>query len=163
MKLFTSLILLSLAVTGAQAKPDFSGVWVQDMSLLQTTIKVDQKAKSMGLQPTPITITQTADTVRLQHAPPFPDWKGQLYVYNLAGKETKNYNGANIQTTKSRWDGNKLVIEGTSYSETSQGESTWKLVETIWLDAKGRLIIERRMTDERGKTDIVTQTHERKK
>ena len=159
-----SAIVLSLAAISvtAQAPPDFSGKWIHNEALLQTTHKVDPAAKSVGLKQPPITITQSPETFEIQHDPPMPGWKPQRYVYNLAGKKSVNSNGANILTTTSRWDGNKLVTEGTSYSETSQGESTWKFRETIWLDGKRRLLVETRMTEESGKTHVVTQTYDKK-
>ena len=159
------LISLVLALTvgaSAQGKVDFSGGWVHNEALLQTTHKVDPAAKAMGLKSPPITITQSSDTLTIQHDPPLPGWKPQRYVYNLAGKKSVNYNGANILTTTSRWEGGKLVHEGTSYSETSHGESTLKWRETMWLDAKRRLLVETRTTDESGKTHVVTQTFDRK-
>ena len=147
---------------GVQGKVDLSGRWIHNDALLQTTHKIDPAAKQTGLKPPPITVTQSAETVIIQHDPPFPGWKPQRYVYNLGGKKSVNYNGANILTTTSRWDGTKLVTEGTSYTETSQGESTWTFRETIWLDARGRLLVETRMTEESGKTHVVTQTYDRK-
>ena len=56
-----------------------------------------------------------------------------------------------------------LVTEGTSYSETSAGESLWKLRETRSLDAKGRMIVETRMTDEAGQTTVTRRTFDRTK
>jgi hypothetical protein len=160
--LLISIVLATAVCGGAQWTADFSGNWVHNEALLQTTHKVDPAAKAMGLKSPPITITQSPETLTIQHDPPMPGWKAQRYVYNLAGKKSVNYNGANILTTTSRWDGKKLVNEGTSYSETSQGESTWKWRETIWLDARGRLLVETRTTDESGKTHVVTQTYDRK-
>ena len=161
----TSLLPLVLAMTvgaGAQAGPDFSGTWIHNEALLQTTHKVDPAMKATGLKQPPITITQSPEALTIQHDPPMPGWKAQRYVYNLAGKKSVNHNGANILTTTSRWEGSKLVIEGSSYTETSQGESTLKWRETIWLDAKRRLLVETRTTDESGKTHVVTQTYDRR-
>ena len=162
MTVFLALLVAMTLQSPAQGKVDFSGQWVHNDALLQTTHKVDAAAKAMGLKSPPITITQSPESLVIQHDPPMPGWKAQRYAYSLAGKKSVNYNGANILTTTSRWDGNKLVNEGTSYSETSQGESTWKFRESLWLDAKGRLLVETRMTDEAGKTDVVTQTYDRK-
>ena len=161
--ILVSILLLSIATTGTQAKPDFSGVWMMDLSLLKTTYKVDPKMKAMALPPTPVTVTQTADAIVIENAPPFPGWKPVRHVYNLTGKESVNHNGANTQTTRSRWQGSKLITEGTSFSETSQGESLWKIVETRWLDEKGRMIVETRTTDEAGTLNVVTTTFDKKK
>ena len=160
--LLTAMVLVATVGAGAQAKVDFSGVWIHNEGLLKTTHKVDPAAKSMGLKPPPITITHSTASLVIQHDPPMPGWKAQRYVYDLAGKKSVNYNGANILTTVSRWDGTKLVNEGTSYSETSQGESTLKWRETMSLDGKGRLLVETRTTDEAGTTHVVTQTYDRK-
>ena len=157
------VLLLSIATAGAQAKPDFSGVWNMDLSLLKTTYKVDPKMKATALPPAPVTIRQTAEKIDIENTPPFPGWKPVRHVYNLTGNESVNHNGANTETTRSRWEGSKLITEGTSFSETSQGESLWKMVETRWLDAKGRMIVERRMTDEAGTLNVVTQTFDKKK
>ena len=162
MTLILSIVIAMTVGGAAQAPADFSGTWIHNEALLQTTHKVDPAAKAMGLKSPPITITQSPETLVVQHDPPMPGWKAQRYVYNLSGKKSVNYNGANILTTTTRWEGKRLVNEGTSYSETSHGESTWKFRETIWLDAKGRLLVETRMTDEAGKTDVVTQTYDRR-
>jgi len=154
-------ILFAALVTGTQA-PDFSGTWVHNESLLKTTHKIDPAMRATGLKQPPITITQSGETLTIQHDPPLPGWKAQRYVYNLAGKKSVNHNGANILTTTSRWDGKKLVNEGTSYSETSHGESTLKWRETIWLEGKQRLLFETRTIDEAGTTHLVTQTFDRK-
>lgn len=155
--------VLLLSIAGAQAKPDFSGVWTMDMSLLKTTIKVDPKMKQTALPPMPVTIRQSAETIDIENAPPFPDFKPVRHIYSLAGKESVNRNGANTQTTRSRWEGSKLITEGTSFSETSQGEFLWKMIETRWLDEKGRMIVETRTTDEAGTLNVVTKTFDKKK
>lgn len=160
-----SALLLSLATVSltAQGRPDFSGTWIEDESLREVTRKVETGgAQAKGLPARPITIKQTADTLAIEHEPPFPGWKPVRHVYNLAGRESVNHNGANTRTTRSRWEGSKLVTEGTSFSETSQGEFTWKYLETIWLDSKGRLITETRTTDEAGKTHVVRRTYRKK-
>jgi hypothetical protein len=157
-----SALLLSVA-TVTQAPVDFSGVWVENEALRQTTHKIEAGPKAGALPSRPITIKQTAELIDIEHEPPFPGWKPLRHVYNLAGKESVNNNGANTQTTKTRWDGKRLVTEGTSYSVTSAGESTWKYRQTLWLDAKGRLIMETRMADEAGTTNIVTLTYDKKR
>ena len=164
MRLIPSVLctLLIAGTAAAQPRPNFSGVWVEDASLRQTTIPVPSGPKSMALPERDTTITQTADSILIEMAPPRPGFNGLRHKYDLAGKESVNRNGANTQTTKSRWDGGKLITEGTSYSETSQGEFNWKYRETRWLDAKSRMVVETRTTDEAGKTNVVTRTFNKK-
>jgi hypothetical protein len=158
-------LLLSLALIApvGQATPDFSGVWVEDESARQTSVKPDAGAQLVVAPPRPITLTQSADTLDIQHEPPMPGLNARRYVYNLAGRESVNRNGANTQTTRSRWENGRLVTEGTSYSETTAGESLWKFRETRALDASGRMIVETRMTDEAGQTTVTRRTFDRKK
>jgi hypothetical protein len=158
-------LLLSLAVIApvGQRTPDFSGVWVEDESVRQTTVKADAGAKLMAAPQRPITVKQSTDALDIRHEPPMPGLNARRYVYNLAGKESVNHNGANTQTTRSRWEGGLLVTEGTSYSETTAGESLWKFRETRALDARGRMIVEMRMTDEAGQTTVTRRTFDRKK
>jgi hypothetical protein len=156
-------VLTTSALVAAQPKPDFSGVWVEDQALRKTTLAVTPGAKSMALPERDTTIKQTADAIVIEMAPPAPGFNGLRHAYDLSGKQSVNKNGANTQTTKSRWDGGKLVTEGTSFSETNQGEFHWKYVETRWMDAQGRMVLETKTTDESGKTNVVTRTFNKKK
>ena len=157
-------LLLSLAVISGpgQAPADFSGIWVEDVTLRQTTVEVNAGGKSMVAPQRPIMIKQSADTLDIQHEAPMPGLNARRYVYHLAGNESVNRNAANTQTTRSRWTGPTLVTEGTSYTETTAGESLWKFRETRALDAKGRMVVETRMTDEAGQTTVTRRTFDRK-
>ena len=157
------LICLVIASAGAQARPDFSGAWVEDVNERQTTVKVESGTNMVAAPPRPITVTQSADALDVQHEAPMPGLNQRRYVYHFSGREDVNRNGANTQTTRSRWEGATLVTEGTSYSETTAGESLWKLRETRALDAKGRMIVETRLIDEAGRTTITRRTFDRRK
>ena len=166
MRLIASVLFsacIGTTLLTAQAKPDFSGVWVEDQALRKTTIPVSPNAKSMAMPERETTIKQTAETIVIEMAPPAAGFNGLRHAYDLSGKPSVNRNGANTQTTKSRWDGTKLVTEGTSFSETSQGDFHWKYVEIRGIDTKGRMLVETRTTDESGKTNIVQRVFIRKK
>ena len=157
------LLFLAVLASAPQTSPDFSGVWVEDEGARQTSVKVAAPGMSAGLRAKPITITQSAETIDIQHEAPMPGLNRRRYVYSLTGKESVNRNGANTQTTRSRWDGRTLVTEGTSYSETTAGESLWTLRETRSLDKNGRMIVETRMTDQAGQTTVTRRTFDRTK
>ena len=156
------LLCLSLMSSAVQSRPDFSGVWVENEALRQSTVKADPNAKTMTLPSRPITVKQSAEVLEIQHEPPMPGLNGRRYVYDFTGKENVNRNGANTQTTRSRWEGATLVTEGTSYSETTAGEFLWKYREARRLDPRGRMTVEIRMTDASGQTSIVTRVYERR-
>ena len=158
----TLLLVLASVSPPSQGTPNFSGVWIEDAALRETTVKVDAGTKSLALPSSPITITQSAEIVDIQHEAPMPGLNRRRYVYNIGGKDSVNHNGANTQTTRSRWEKGSLVTEGTSHSETTAGESLWKLRETRSLDAHGRMIVETRMTDENGHTTVTRRTFNRK-
>jgi len=152
--------VLSLAAPALQATPDFSGTWVEDASLRQTTLKPPAGGpKAMVAPDMDLVVTQTPATLTSEMK-----FMTQVirYVFKLDGKESVNLNGANTQTTKSRWDGKKLVTEGTSYSVTSQGESTWIYREVHSINPKGQMVIEVTTTDEAGIKNVVTRVFNKK-
>jgi len=152
--------VLSFAAPAAQTTPTFSGTWTEDVSLRQTTMKPPAGgAKSMIAPDTDLVVVQSAATLTTERK-----FMTQVirYVYQLDGKESVNRNGANTQTTKSHWDGKKLVTEGTSYSVTSQGDSTWIYREVRSIDAKGRMVVETTTTDEAGVKNITVRVFTRK-
>jgi|SRR5215204_743115 len=152
--------VLSLVAAVLQAPPDFSGTWVEDASLRQTTLKPPTSGpKAMVAPDMDLVVTQTPATLTSEIK-----FMTQVirYVFHLDGKESVNLNGANTRTTRSRWDGKKLVTEGTSYSVTSQGESTWIYREVHSMNARGQMVIEVTTTDEAGVKNVVTRVFNKK-
>ena len=153
--------LLSVVVPPMQSIPDFSGTWVEDATLRQTTIKPPSGSgpRAMVAPDADLVVTQTVNTLTSERK-----FMTQVirHVFQLDGKESVNRNGANTQTTRSHWEDKKLVTEGTSYSVTSQGESTWIYREMRSMDARGRMVIEVTTTDEGGARNVVTRVFNRK-
>ena len=156
-----TLALLPAAQPLAQAHPDFSGTWAEDESARKSTLPVSDSGgqKAMTVPPTDTVVTQTAAALTSERK-----FMSQIvrYVYQLDGKETVNHNGANTQTTRSAWDGRKLVTQGTSFSVTSAGESLWQFKEIRWLDQSGAMVTETTHKDEAGKLTVVTRVFRRK-
>jgi hypothetical protein len=132
--LFAVVCAIALAMPGlasAQAKPDFSGKWIQDME------KSDQPQGGGGGRgpagPQQVTITQTATEITLERT------MGQntvKTVYKLDGSESVNAMGRGGDVkSKTTWDGSKLV---TKYQQT-RGENTVDVTETRSLEADGTL------------------------
>ena len=153
------LALLALAITtapaAAQKRPDFTGSWIEDPA--QRKLPAEERAPSGGKvmaggMPA-VKITQTADRLTLEER--FMSQTTQ-FVYDFDGRENKNRTGAQIHTTRSRWDGAKFVIEGSIFQVTSQGEDSWKLREVRWMTPKGEMVVERTQVDEDGQSRTVT-------
>src|SRR4051812_17794453 len=129
------------------ARPDFSGTWVEDPSLRKTTFPTAGApgAKAIPAPASDTVVTQTPTALTTERSV-----MSQVirFVYRLDGGESVNHNGANTQTTKSAWEGNTLVTRGTSFSVTSQGESTWDYSEKRLLDPKGLMVVETVWKDE---------------
>ena len=122
-----------------QAKPDFSGSWKQvDLKI------TPPPANTGGALPPGITvIRQTATTIAIEREA-FGD--PIVYTFALDGSESKNASGAMTMTTRTRWEGTRLVTEGTSVSVTSQGRSVWKIKEVRYFDARKVHTVERSFT-----------------
>lgn len=147
----------------AQTPPNLSGVWSVDREKTQAAmaaISTTGPAARMGgggasgggsmggtmgpssaAAATPLgwTITQTAAAITLVR--PLPDGTEQKFVYKLTG-ESVNTNGRTTLTTKSRWDGTKLVTEGTQVTTNDQGNIAGTFKETRWLDKDGSMHVE---------------------
>ncbi len=102
--------------------------------------------------PPPLTITQTPERLTIERTRFEQTTK---FVHDFDGRENKNHTGAQIHTTRTRWEGARLVTEGSIYQVTSQGEESWKLKEVRWLTAKGELAAEVTQIDEDGKAGTV--------
>jgi len=137
-----------------QAKPDFSGSWKQvDMKV------TPPPADTAGALPPGITvIRQTATTIAIERE---AFGNPIVYTFALDGSESKNASGAMTMTTRTRWEGDRLVTEGTSVSVTSQGRSVWKIKEVRYFDARKAHIVERSFTDSGGAVTSSRQVLER--
>ena len=129
-----ALLAVALAVPSmamAQAKPNFTGKWVQDME------KSDPAGGGGGGRgpagPATLTYTQTAADLTIEREGPNGVTKT---VYKLDGSPSENAGGrGGAVTSKTTWDGNKLV---TKYSQT-MGENTVDVTDTRSLEADGTL------------------------
>ena len=137
--LVLSLVLTLLAgVAQPQTRPDFTGRWVFDQAksaqpwngriviaaLLGDECVVTQDAKALTLA-----ITFGGQQVRA--------------VYNFSG-ESRNLSPGDIPvTSRTSWEGEKLVIASTSTSNTKGQTATIETRRVLWLDTDRNLIIER--------------------
>jgi hypothetical protein len=134
------------AVTAPAARPDFGGTWVFDADATKANAaaaKVDGVALFLGqfvAEQNPQTFTMKIDL-------------GQMIVtavYNLDGSPSKNMSPPNTPgaapievTSRAHWTGAKLVITSTSQSPGKNGPVTVRSTRSLWLDANGRMVIER--------------------
>lgn len=94
------------------------------------------------MRPEPVTIRQTATQLTVIRSA-----FGQTITmtFTIGGaKDDTNRTGAQVWTTRTRMDGNKLVTTGSVAQNTSAGFDEWTFTETRTLDARGHMIIETR-------------------
>ena len=155
---------VALALAGtlpAQKHPDFSGTWVEDES--QRKSPYDKPSENSGVKavagpPAPLTITQTPERLTIERT---PGPQTTRFGHDFDGRENKNYTGALTYTTRSRWDGARLVTEGSVFEVTTAGERSWKVKEVRWLTAKGELASEVTNVDEDDKASVVLRIYKR--
>jgi hypothetical protein len=132
--------------------PDFSGTWVFDDAATGAVATVERKGGPIFGES--FVATQTAKTLSFD----ITILKGAAPVkasYALDGTETQNVSppqtagGAPIIVkAATKWSGDKLLIESHSEQPGGPGPNAPKVVQvisirTIWLDEKGRLVIDR--------------------
>lgn len=159
-----AVLVLSIASSraAAQKRPDFTGTWQEDASQRRSPYDKPSQttgAKSLAAPPSDIVITQTADTITIART--FMDVVTRM-TYDLNGKENVNRTGAQTHTTRTRWDGNRIVTEGSVYQITSAGEESWTLKDVRWINAKGEMVLEHTQVDEDGKAVTVHRVFRRK-
>ena len=168
-----SVVTLFAITVSAQTRPDFSGKWTSEAEPNQTATAPERSGQSVT-QPgagadragagrvaprrgdmgsgwgSNITVTQ--DPARLTVEYMFfarGDFQPPLkFVYAFDGSETRNAvmmgRGIQVQMSKARWDGEKLVITTLhtfAHPETGQ-PMTSELKQTLSLESPARLIVE---------------------
>lgn len=147
------------STVAAQTAPNFAGTWTPDREKTQAAMTAlgapaaggtgtrmvggagggTMSPSGAAASPLEWTITQTATAITLMR--PLPDGSAQKFTYKLAG-ESVNVNARTTLTTKSRWEGGKLVTEGTQVTTTDQGPIDGTFKETRWLDKDGSMHVE---------------------
>jgi hypothetical protein len=121
----------------APARPDFCGYWVWNSA------RTEAVTGTTPPQPQGVvewTITQAADTITMVR--PWPTGPEQRYVYKLDDTESENTISTTVYHTRSRWDGEKLIIEGTMVTIGDNSEVTGTMRQVMWLTASGALATE---------------------
>jgi len=164
-----AVILLAVSAT-AQTRPDFSGRWTSGPEPAATG-RSGEPAGDMGSGwGSSITITQTAERMTVEYVffargdmqPPL------RFVFALDGSETKNSvmmgRGIQTQTSKTAWEGDKLVITTThSFAHPETGQPlTSEVKRTLTLESPTSLIIETTRNGVLGGPSSTTRTVYRK-
>ena len=148
-----TVVLFAVTVM-AQAKPDFSGRWTSESEAKTTepgsgpsAARAGDMGSGWGTNPT---ITQTAERLTVEYMffargdmqPPLK------FVYALDGTEMKNSvmlgRGIQMQTSKTTWEGDKLIISTThSFENPANGQPMKsEAKQTLTLASPTQLIIE---------------------
>lgn len=132
-------VVVFASLLSAQAKPNFAGKW---------TLVPDANSQGGGMMTAAeMTVAQDDKTVTVTTTGQMGEIKT---LYSLDGKETKSpieFNGNSIdRTTKTAWDGNKLVLT-TVANFNGQGFET----KQVWsLNADGSLAVDSTRPDFQG-------------
>jgi hypothetical protein len=181
-RLTAAFVLTFVTLAGAQAKPDFSGRWTTDPD---PAAAAAQPARGAGPGtggrggPPPdvgsgwgstITLTQAATSLTVEWAfftrgdmqPPLK------FVYALDGSESKNTvmmgRGLQVQTTRTSWEGDALVIATTySFLDPQSGKpATAEVKRTLKLESPTSLSVETVYAGVMGGPPTTTRTTYRK-
>lgn len=140
MSLAAAVLIVIAAAGSAQTPPNFSGKW---------TLVPDPAAPAPGGMPPSqtLTIVQDAKTLTVTRTIQMGAF---TTVYNLDGSESKNtlnFNGNSIdQVSKTKWDGDKLVVNTTMSFENTPVEFSMVISQ----DAAGTLGLESTRPDFQG-------------
>ncbi|HET9372651.1 MAG TPA: hypothetical protein VFO19_20450 [Vicinamibacterales bacterium] len=107
-----------------------------------------------------LVVTQTATALTMERR--FPGVESQTTTYKLDGSESINTTGRATLKTKSRWEGAKLVTEGTQVVKTEQAEIKGTIKETRWLEKDGTMVVETVRQIDGGAASTITQTFKKK-
>ena len=139
----TAVVLLLTTVGLAQAKPDFTGKW--------TLTSPD--AASAGMNPTSLAVTQDAKTITLVANTQVGEIKTVVNLDGTPARSPIEIQGMSIdRTTKSAWDGNKLVLTTVSDFQGQTFET-----KQVWSLANGTLTIDSTRPDFQGGGGPVTE------
>ncbi len=154
MKRVVTLVVVALAVFGtscAKAKPNFAGTWAFDVEATKASAG-EAKMDGLALFMEKFSSEQNAKVFSMKVE------LGQISVtaaYNLDGSVSKNMSPSGVPATPpievtsyATWDGPTLVVTSTSSSPSANGPIEVKSTRKMWLDAEGRLVIERSGTPE---------------
>jgi hypothetical protein len=136
----------------AQAKPSFAGTWtvIVDPSVAPAPGRGGRGGLGQGG-----TIAQDGKTLTITRTTQNGEMKS---VYNLDGSESKNtmtFGGNSVeQTSKTRWDGDKLVVTTSSTFNGNPVETTMVLS----LDAAGNLVVDATGPGRNGGAPTTTHT-----
>ena len=164
----------------AQQRPDLSGTWILNMTHGQGQASGSSAgagasagrgaATAGGLMrggarmaggtgtPAEIRLTQAADRLTVRRT---VGAREETVVHTFDGAENVSVNGLITLKTRSRWDGDKLVTEGTQVFAGPAGEMVTTLREVRSLAADGTLVVDRERMLE-GRTTRSTQSYRRK-
>ncbi len=155
----TAIAAVATTMVLAQAKPDFSGTWMLDVT------KSDLGSASGGgpggggpgggpsRAPSPaldaqFVIKQTASELAIDQQ---VGGHSNVTTFKLDGSESANtgMRGGQLKS-KARWDGDRIVVESTQTMTTPSGERTLETKEVRSLAADGTMVVERTTQTPRG-------------
>jgi len=129
----TATLIASRTTTPApQTAPAGGAVTADGGKFATLTAPIEDRQEQISQTSSAVTIDRT---VGEEH---------QQYVYRLDGKEgtNTNINGRSILMTKSWWDGDRLVTEGTQHTMTDRGTVSNAFREIRSIDNTGAMVIE---------------------
>jgi hypothetical protein len=145
------IVLALIGVSCAKAKPSFAGQWNIDIEATKASA-TEAKMDGLALFMEHFSAEQDAKTFSMKVD------LGPMVVnaiYNLDGSVSKNMSPSGTSgqppievVSNAKWDGDVLVVTSTSASPTATGPVEVKSTRKLWLDAAGRLVIERTGTPE---------------
>lgn len=133
------IVLLSLLLS-SQARPDFSGTWRFDQ---EKSLKPgpDGRVVLAPMLGDEVVVLQTGSSVTFRIT-----FQGDTVVaiYDLSGVASENVSPGDIKvTSRTSWEGDKLVIDSTSEAEEAGRPVTIRTTRVIWIDEAGDLVVER--------------------
>jgi len=84
-------------------------------------------------------VTQSVQTLTIERR---SSGGRQKFVYRLDGAESVNVNGASKRTTRSRWNGDTLVTEGTEALSSTRGALSNAFREARSIGNDGAMVVE---------------------
>lgn len=147
------IVVVALVGSAACAKPvpNFAGAWDFDVEATKASA-AEAKMDGLALFMEHFTTDQNAKTFSMKVE------LGQMIVtavYNLDGSVSKNMSPSGTSgqppievVSNAKWEGKTLVVTSTSSSPSANGPIEVKSTRKLWLDDKGRLVIERIGTPE---------------